>query len=141
MMNEINDLRGIWRGKRKDNGEWVQGSLLRSGNGYIDIIPINNTIYENDFSDLCVSKWYVVDPETLGECTGLTDTNGKFIFEGDICTVSIPNIADDEYGVVKFDENEAVFVIDYDTYTINFCDNINSSAAEVIGNIHDTPNY
>lgn len=123
----MNKNRGIWHAKRLDNGEWIEGYLV-----YNDleawIIPRDPMPYVT----------YVVDPETLGECTCLCDMNGKPIFEGDICAVVATNIADDEYGVIKYDD-EAVFLIDFGTYTINFCDNVNSSSVEVIGNVHDNP--
>lgn len=130
----MDNLRGLWRGKRLDNSEWVEGYLIRPefnpSTAYIGYL------FATDDHDLDVVQ---VDPSTLGECSCVLDTNGKPIFEWDICTVEMSNIADDEYGVVKFDENEAVFVIDFGTYTINFCDNVNGSAVEVIGNIHDNP--
>ena len=135
-MNERNDLRGLWRGKRKDNGRWIEGYLLRYGHrtciycAYKDYFISNSKIIVSPFDVIFV---------TLGECTGLHDTNGKPIFEGDICTVATPNIGDDEYGVIEYDDNEAVFIVNFGTYTINFCNNINSSMVEIIGNIHDFP--
>lgn len=83
-MNEV-----LYQGKRRDNGEWVQGSLLRSGNGYIDIIPLDNAIYEDESDALCVGNWYVVDPKTVGQYIGISDKNGVKIFEGAIVRVCL----------------------------------------------------
>lgn len=60
---------GLFRGKRIDNGEWVEGCLQ---------------IYAGIVSILYATEWYRVDPETIGECTGLRDKNGKLVFEYDI---------------------------------------------------------
>lgn len=135
----MNETRGLWRGKRKlfhnyetgqDVLEWAFGCLVRSSNKTMIFV------FDEKTTQMSGTE---VNPSTLGECTGIPDKNKKLIFEWDICTVATSNIADDEYGVVRFDENEAVFVIDFGTYTINFCNNVNGSSVEVIGNIHDNP--
>lgn len=131
----MDSLRGIWRGKRLDNNEWVNGYLIRDK--HESFICNITSYYPVSFKPHIVAVH--VDTETLGECIGLCDYNGTSIFEGDICTVAMSNIAEDEYGVVKYDESEAVFVVDFGTYTINFCNNVNGYAVEIIGNIHDNP--
>lgn len=65
----------LFRGKRVDNGEWVEGSLIkvdwRNKPTTYSIMPTRPTACN-----------YIVIPETVGQCTGLTDKNGVRIFEG-----------------------------------------------------------
>lgn len=76
---------GLFRGKRTDNGEWIFGNLVqgnRMGTGermfeIWGIMPEG----ENDPNKV---QYGEVDPDTVGECTGLIDKNGTLIFEGDI---------------------------------------------------------
>ena len=78
----------IFRGKRKDNGEWVEGNLVELGKesfsdperyGICDkAIPIGGR-------RVCYNlEIHEVVPSTVGQYTGLTDKNGNRIFESDI---------------------------------------------------------
>lgn len=74
----------LFKAKRKDNGEWVEGYYTEC-NGKT-FIGINISIYGDIFEVLCtpVIRWFEVDPETLCQFTGMTDKNGVRIWKNDI---------------------------------------------------------
>ena len=128
----------LFHGKRADNGEWVEGDLLQ-------IKYYNKPIIEYQIMPQSpVSSAYPVLPETVGQYTGLTDRNGKRIFEGDICKFKRFN--DVHIGKVVFNVTTASFIMWYQPIVgaygekatqkmlLSVCDNI-----EVVGNIHDNP--
>lgn len=125
----------LFRGKRVDNGEWVEGFYCPRPYSHF---PCEPSIFPIATID---KEWYGIEVilETVGQYTGLNDKNGVKIFEGDIVTVENPNISDDEYGIVKFDNDGAMFIVEFDTFTVDFGNNIDGNQCEIIGNIFDNP--
>ena len=137
----------LFRGKRVDSGEWVQGCLVfieasnvKTTDGKINksvccitkpYFPFEITVNDADNLDLAL---YRIIPETVGQYTGLTDKNGKKIFEGDIVDILTEN---GEIGVIAY--NDGGFLVEADTFCVTFQDNINGTDVEIIGNIHDNP--
>lgn len=78
--------RYIFRGKRKDNNEWVYGNLIQRKIWSSELYIIR--VEDNGFDSY---EEYEVIPETVGQCTGLKDKNDKLIFDGDIIDVSHQN--------------------------------------------------
>lgn len=140
----------LFKGKSQYDGEWVYGWYQP---------PIRNfgaalTIVADDgfFEDIRVQ------PDTIGQFTGLIDKNGKRIFEGDIirrCRNAFDWEPKDtwEFEVGHVEYRDGGFVIP-EMYTYNRCDDLrhivgeittsdgeyySTDILEVIGNIHDNP--
>lgn len=113
----------LFKGKRIDNGEWVEGFYFEEIGSFIIEKPS------------CVSTHtFLVDPATVGQYTGLTDKNGVKIFEGDIARFECYAINDDPFeGECLYEGNKFVFDCGFDVSEWN--EEIHS--AEVIGNIYD----
>ena len=122
----------LFHGKRADNGEWVEGILFNAEEDTF-IIPHGNEYSYNPIEGLAFDVYGCkVAPETVGQYTGLTDRNGKKIFEGDIIEFH------EEIGKIKYSDYDAAFDIIFDTWNTNFSE-IYEKNVEVIGNIHENP--
>ena len=120
----------LFRGKWKNSGEWVYGNLF-------------NPDKADTPTQICIGTYiartcYEIDPETVGQFTGLTDNNGRKIFEGDIikCKVHEMNEYRVRRGVVEY--HGVGFIMNLDPNSWNDQKNI-SFDCEVIGNIYDNP--
>ena len=115
----------LFRGKSVTDGRWVFGDLSNYG----DYRAITTT---RGFSiiDSCE-----VIPETIGQYTGLTDKNGKRVFEADIVKVYDVYCNETVVGVVEFcDGSFRICDTDFTSY-YRWMD----YEVEVIGNIYDNP--
>ena len=123
----------LFRAKRIDNGELIEGFYAKSGDRTFILI-------DNDFAVGYVIMKEVY-PETVGEYTGLTDKNGKKIFEGDIIKdKELPGIY-----MIGYKEDSMKYAFLYyhkelkNIYCGGFVSKEDGKSIEVIGNIHDNP--
>lgn len=128
----------LFHGKRKDNGEWVEGCLL--GNDVI--VPKGQPFYIcHNILDSALTVYEVI-PETVGQHIELPDKNGIPIFEGDICEVTMFTCeGEDKHYLceVCFDCGSFVFR-ERSGFDILFLDIYDfGTDVEVIGNIYDNP--
>ena len=136
----------LFRGKRMDNGEWVEGwyqpeTTIKHWDGRQETIGFTITykVEEGFLEDT------LVDQSTVGQYTGLKDKNGKRIFEGDIVAQNwydYDEPRDDSFGKVVFCEYDCSFsVMDVNKdgfMPLGRCGSYHWEV-EVIGNIHDNP--
>ena len=113
----------IFRGKRLNDGEWVEGNFVK---GCIDDFAY---IVEFGNKDLC-RNYVEVIPETVGQYTGFDDKNGKKVFEGDILKAEIWWEQGGCYPHTETRFIEATFPNMYKNHFEKF---------EVVGNIYDNP--
>lgn len=125
----------LFKAKRIDNGEWIEGDLsYHVHDGDVYVFPANG--YDSP-------DCYEVDSETVCEYTGLTDKNGRKIFEGDILKkVLLPTKRIENNFRIAFIPVKSCFsAVDLDGSNVTFVsDYINKNyEIEIIGNIFDNP--
>jgi len=122
----------IFRGRRIDGGDFVYGDLEHNGDVDVRI------------------QGYVVDPETVGEFTGLEDINGVAVYEGDLLRY-MEWKDDNAVFPVVWDKDEARFCLDVTDYKDVkqpyenkhywplIASHVRILKITIVGNIHNTP--
>lgn len=131
----------LFKAKRKDNGEWIEGYYVYCRKRHYILQVLNKAIGfdEREY------EWVEVDPDTICQYTGLTDKNGKKIWENDIlkCKKYIGgNFVDYciEVGYVEMKHGAfGLHRIKNDAYYRPFKDWLEDYEYEVVGNIFDNP--
>ena len=126
----------LFRGKRIIDNEWIEGFYFKA-KCYITDEELSDYISIPHREEKCrPSETFMVWHETVGQFTGLTDKNGKKIFEGDIVKYG------DTVHEVVFEQRNgtAYFGLVYNELeTLPFGHYQDLRQIEVIGNIHDNP--
>lgn len=133
--------RYLFRGKRIDTGEWVYGLPSCDEDGEIEEIEVWS---EDDIN------FYSVDPETICQCTGLKDRNGKLIFENDI----VKDLFSDTAAPIRYGSYQSCFdstKVEHVGFYVDWSGKYNKNYrkdlgywihivdAEIIGNAIDNP--
>ena len=149
--------KNVYRGKRKDNGEWAFGFPF--------VGETSSYILDAKMSSGSGSMFFEFDgvevfPETVGQYTGLPDKNGKWIFEGDIVKQTFEKTIREAFEYDLYGEDVGPIVIlpskgvciknpislrktdgevDISGKKLKMYKEVCSGRCEIIGNIHDNP--
>ena len=140
------DREVLFRGKRMDNGKWVEGWYCPKKTGHYE----GDRFVEEVQSIIIASmtgggyQYAVVDPRTVCQHTGLTDKNGKQIFEGDIIRYNDEVIGKEKVDEVEYNETHAAFCRLHKSkmgLQYLWLDEVVANKSEVVGNIFDNPDF
>lgn len=130
----------LFRGKRIDNGKWMEGYYAIIGKRKV-IIALPGMYYDDNGKECYGNEIKDIVPETVSQYTGLNDENGMKIFEDDIVQCN------GYTGIVKFGKNrekEYGYYIEWTSWNARYFRNdliywLNETENEVIGNVFDNP--
>lgn len=132
---KVMEDRYLFKGKRVDNGEWVQGYYVKGLDVFTNceeahiIFEPNTMFYSSGETD----GWYKVDPSTICQCTGLKDKNDKLIWENDVVKINNSKVNT----LITFRDFEIICTIPNEKYYKHRLEY--DTEYEVIGNIFDNP--
>ena len=136
----------LFRGKQKDNGKWVYWNIygeICTSKGRRTRLTRKTPYGEKYFYHIYEIK-QLIDPETVGQYTGLTDKNGKKVFEGDVIQNKLFRFVI-KYGAYipsayckEIFKRETIGFYAFDGEREYQLGNY-TKTLEVIGNIHDNP--
>ena len=120
--------RYLYRAKRTDNGEFIEGLLTIMWGQFHIINPDDeNTAYPIDESTIC-------------QCTGLKDKNGKLIWENDIMVAHLDDIFPEDATYTRVVWNNNGFCTkEQGSNDIMYLDKFDQEHFEVCGNLFDNP--
>ena len=132
--------RYLFRGKQTDKDKWIYGVPVKGTSADESEILIIESVFKCDEYACRGCEFTPVIPSTAGQYTGLTDKNGKPIFEGDIVAGALIWQEKRKNGLVTFkDGSFGLMWYRGGVEQVNAFTSMCNVEYEVIGNIHDNP--
>ena len=129
--------RYLFKAKRTDNGEWVEGALF---NGESHCIIGQEIKFSPYTEHECKIVGYEVDRDTICQCTGLKDKNGKLIWENDIMVAHLDDEFPEDVTYVRVMwHNNGFYMQQIGSDDYDVIDEFAQNNFEVCGNIFDNP--